>query len=296
MDITKIFSIYLVAQALLFAFERGPQPLNKENEMKLMTLSLLTLLVVAPAAQARELNFPRGPGREAPNRPGRGELVYQAVNQNYQGQNTLALRQILNLGPQFRGRSIEYVILRASTAAGRGQAWVTVNGSDASAAQVIGQRVMEYRFQLGRNADELGSEIEQLQLALQGNFFVEGVGVMLSAGAGGPGQPGRPVEEVIRVGREFQGGHRIAVGTLVNLARYEGMRLVGVSFRAQTRAGQGDATFCASRCSVVENVGRNLAEHSFPVGGEFVDRNAQNWTLSLRGNFYVESIRLQFAR
>jgi hypothetical protein len=265
--------------------------------MKLTALSLLTLLVAAPAAQAFDFNFPpRGPGRDFPNRPGRGELVYQNVNQNYQGQNTLPLRQILNLGPEFRGRTVDYVILRASTAAGRGQAWVTVNDEAASEAQVVGQRVMEYRFRLDPNADEIGLEIQKLQIALQGNFFIEGVGVMLAHDRGGPGRPGRPVEEVIRVGREFQGGHRIALGTLVNLARYEGMRLVGVSFRAQTRFGMGDATLCTSRCSTVQNVSRNLSEYSFPVAGEYVDRNAQNWTLDLRGNFYVESIRLQFAR
>lgn len=277
----------------------------------LTTLTLLTAaaapaVAIEPIVGINENNFPfpfpggpNGPGRPGfpprPDRPGRGELVFQRLNESFQGQNTLALRKILNLGPEYRGRMIRSVILRASTAAGRGQAWVTVNGSAVTAAQRVGTRTMEYRFDLPREADELGDEIQQLQFELQGNFFVDGVGVLLENDRG-PGRPGRPIEEVIQLNQQFQGGHRIAIGTLINLQRYQGMQLRSVSFRASTRAGQGDATFCASTCTVVQNVGRNLAEYQFPIAGEYVDHNAQNWALDLRGNFFVESIRLEFTR
>lgn len=242
--------------------------------------------------------FPGGPGFPGrgdfePNRP--GELVYERIQQQYRGETVLPLRQILNLGPQYRGQSIKAVILEAATAGGRGEATVLVNGRAVSRTQIVGRNMDRYRFQLPEFADELGSEIQQLQIVLRGHFFVEGVGVRLERGNGG--LPGRPVRETIRINREFRGAEEIRLADYVNMAQYRGMRLVKVELTASTRFGRGDATFCNSLgCDTAQDVDTVIRTYSFRTRGDTVDRDARDWTMHLRGNFYVQSIQLEFAR
>ncbi len=273
-----------------------------------VTLALLAALfgsIVQPElANARtsielDLNFPfpfpfpGGPGHR-PDRPDR-DLVYQNIRQQYRGENVLPLRQILNLGPEYRGQQIRAVILRAATAAGRGQAVVTVNGSPVTGTQIIGTNMDTYRFQLPEWANELGREIQQLQLEIRGNFFVEGVGVKMGRNDGG--FPGRPVRETIQINREFRGDQTLYLADYVNLAQYRGMRLQRVVLTASTRLGRGDATFCNSvDCDTVQDVDTAIRSYAFRVRGDQVDRDARNWNMRLRGNFYVRSIQLEFVR
>ncbi len=274
-----------------------------------MTLALIAALFASVAqpevANARtsielDLNFPfpfpfpGGPGHR-PDRPDR-DLVYQTLRQEYRGQNVLPLRQILNLGPEYRGQEIRAVVLRAATAAGRGQAVVTVNGSPVTAAQTVGTNVDTYRFQLPEYANELGREIQQLQLEIRGNFFVEGVGVRMGRGDGG-GFPGRPIRETIQINREFRGDQTLYLADYVNLAQYRGMRLERVVLSASTRFGRGDATFCNSvDCDTAQDVDTVIRSYAFRVRGDQVDRDAEFWNMRLRGNFYVQSIQLEFVR
>jgi hypothetical protein len=242
--------------------------------------------------------FPGGPGfpdrgDSRPNRP--GELVYERIQQQYRGETVLPLRQILNLGPQYRGQSIRAVILDAATAGGRGEATVLVNGQAVSGTQIVGRNMDRYRFQLPQFADELGHEIQQLQIVLRGHFFVEGVGVRMERGNGG--FPGRPMRETIHINREFRGAEQIRLADYVNMAQYRGMRLVNVELTASTRFGRGDATFCNSLgCDTAQDVDTVIRTYSFRTGSDTVDRDAQSWAMNLRGNFYVQSIQLEFAR
>jgi len=127
-----------------------------------------------------------------PDRPGREEIVRREVNQRYQGRSDLPLRQLLGLGPQYRGKEIRYVVLRAQTAAGRGQAAVEVNGRVLFPTQTVGTTLQDYYFQLPADLDEIGIEIQQLQLVLEGNFYVESVGVALKRERVQPGPGPRP--------------------------------------------------------------------------------------------------------
>jgi hypothetical protein len=274
------------------------------------TLAILAALFSATslphAAEAKtkielDLNlpfpFPGGPGFPGrgdfePSRP--GELVYEPIQQQLRGENILPLRQILNLGPQYRGQSIRAVILDAATAGGRGEATVLVNGRAVSGTQIVGRNMDRYRFQLPEFADELGHEIQQLQILLRGHFFVEGVGVRLERDHG---FPGRPLRETIHINREFRGAEEIRLADYVNMAQYRGMRLVNVELTASTRFGRGDATFCSSLgCDTAQDVDTVIRTYSFRTRGDTVDRDARDWTMHLRGNFYVQSIQLEFAR
>lgn len=116
--------------------------------------------------------------------PGRGELLFQRMRHALFGQNILPVRQILGIGPEYRGRQIQYVVLRAATAAGRGQAQLVLNGQAVGRPQVVGMGQRAYYFRLPAWADEIGHEVRQIQLHLRGNFFVSGVGAMVSPGWG----------------------------------------------------------------------------------------------------------------
>lgn len=258
----------------------------------LFCLLTITLSVISSAAFA-DFPFPGRPGRDPGDRWGRGELIFQRVGQQFQGQNILPLRQILNLGPEYRGRRVEKVILRASTAFGFGQATVLVNGAPVTYSQQVGTYMGDYIFMLPPHADEFGAEIQSLQIELRGNFFVDGVGVRVSRGGAGPGFP---TQEVIQINQQFVGASRLALANYVNLDRFNGMRLNRVIIRAVTRAGRGDATLCTLGCQTINDIATVIQDYSFDGMGAIVDFNARNWFLDLRGNFYIENIRLEFSR
>ncbi len=274
-----------------------------------LAAAIFSAVFTSPTAEARpkvelELNFPfpfpfpGGPGEGwRPDRPGR-DLVYQNIRREYRGDNVLPLRQILNLGPEYRGQRVRSVVLRAATAAGRGQAVVIVNGRAVTRSETVGTRMDNYVFQLPDYADEFGGEIRELQLEIRGNFFVEGVGVRLDRNSGFPGHPGgRPVVETIPLNREFRGDETLYLADYINLSRYRGMKLERVVLTASTRFGRGDATFCNSLgCDTSQDVDTVIRSYSFRARGDLVDRDAQYWTMRLRGNFYVQSIQLEFSR
>lgn len=263
--------------------------------MKRITLTLLAVTLfsaVIPQAKA-ELGFDFDFNDDSYHT---SELVYERLNRNYQGRTTLPLRQILNLvGPRYRGREITQVILRASTAAGHGTADLEVNGRVVDRQQV-GRRVQQYVFQLPRNGDEIGEEIQQLQLELQGNFYVEGVGVRLERDRGPGRGPGRSLEEVIRIDRRIDNNPTLYLDDYVNLDRYNGLRLNKVTIRASTKSGRGDIILCTSSCETKENIGTNVRDHVFYTGGDRVNNQSHNWNIKLGGNFYIDRIVLEFSR
>jgi hypothetical protein len=300
----------------------------RTKQASLWTLALaftLALAAASPQAKAAELlkgaelqsnwpfpfPFPGAPGQNRPGRPGRpdrplppqpprggDEYLHQNVFQRYEGDNIIPLRQVLGIGQQYQGRRVEFVVLRASTDFGRGQATVSVNQQDVTGAQTVGTRAQDYFFYLPQWADEIGTEIQMLQIALQGRFNVDSVGVKFARGGGGWNPPDRGgVREVAHIGRQFQGQNRIEIGQYANLDRYQGLRVRSVILRGQTARGMGDASFCGSRgCTTIQNVGTQLGDYQFPVSGDVVDWGARNWTVDLRGNFYVESIIFEFER
>jgi len=301
-----------------------PEPNLWRNKMKAVALLFSLIALSANDATANqsptaewtidfEFNQPGrdgpgrpGPGRPAPGRPGfpgrpdhgRDEQIYRPINQEFRRDGRISLTHSLSLGRQHFGRKIKEVKLRASSQSYRrgGEARVSVNGRAVTASQRIDRQSGEISFFLPDHADELGREIQQIHIELRGDVYVDGVGVVLEREMHRPGPgPGFPQQEVININREFRGSHRFAIGTLVNLDRYRGMRLRSVSIQASSQIGLGDATFCGQRCST-QNIGRRLESYSFPVTGEIVDFNAHNWSIDLRGNIYVESIKLEFMR
>lgn len=157
---------------------------------KLATTALLACVSSgAFALEARDADFMAAP----PPRPGQGRCqegnnVVQ-LNRWIQN-NSIALRQVLNIGQECNGYVVRRVRIVA-TAQNRSfaQATLLVNGRAASYAQAIrqGRNSQAIDFQLNTGLNELGREIQTLQLSIQGSAYVERVAVLLERNPYGPG-------------------------------------------------------------------------------------------------------------
>jgi hypothetical protein len=109
-------------------------------------------------------------------------------------------------------------------------------------------------------------------------------------------RPRRLVESV-PVRQQYFGGARFPLYMLVNdLQRFQGYRLANVVINGSSDAGMGMAVFCASQCGPMQNVGYYINSYSIRTTGERVGRYSNQWFLELRGNFWVDSIQLEFVR
>jgi hypothetical protein len=124
-------------------------------------------------------------------------------------------------------------------------------------------------------------------------------------GYGKPNKPNKPrydrrprrLVETVPVRQQFFGGARFPLYMMVNnLQRFQGYRLVGIVINGSSDAGMGMAVFCGSQCGPMQNVGYYINSYPIRTTGERVNQYSAQWFLELRGNFWVDSIQLQFAR
>lgn len=292
----------------------------------LAALTLITSLFSAPPAHADgisiginlpgggHISFPfpgdRGPGRPGrPGGPGHGgpdypppppppgygrDFLFQNINQVYVGQNILPLRQILNIDRSYAGRRVEFVVLRARSNRGQGMATLVINQQRVGYGQQIDFRGNEIRFAPDYYNNIIDDQIRGLQLELQGEVFVDAVGVKFAAD-GGYYPPGGGLQEVAVIQQNFRGDIALQLERYVDLARHRGQSLRSVILRASTGAGRGMAAFCGDRgCTPYQQVGTYMGEYRFDVYGERIDGRNDNLTLALRGDFWVDSVILQF--
>lgn len=116
---------------------------------------------------------------------------------------------------------------------------------------------------------------------------------------GKPGYDRRPrrLVETVNVNQLINGGARVPLNMLVNnLRRFQGYRLQTVVINGSSDAGMGMAVFCSSQCSQMQNVGYYRTAYPIRTLGERINPRANQWFLELRGNFWIESIQLEFVR
>ena len=158
-----------------------------------MITAAITLALASASSHAQGFGprpgafFPPAPGGFCPT----GRLVQVPLNRYVQGFQNLPLRQILNLGPECHGASVEEVVLIAASRAGRGQARLVVNGQPEGFPQTLAPFPRGYSFGLHPRFNELGQNVRTLELQLQGQIFVQSIGVRLGYNRwptpGGPG-------------------------------------------------------------------------------------------------------------
>ncbi len=119
-------------------------------------------------------------------------VILRPVNQTLEGDNFLSILPLIGVGPEFRGRSISYVVLKGRSENGKGMAAVSVDGTDVTAFQSVGSESRTYTFTLPGSANRIGENTEDFQFHLRGTFTVEAVGVKFIKGDGirpGPTNP-----------------------------------------------------------------------------------------------------------
>lgn len=102
-------------------------------------------------------------------------VISASVRQMFDGENTLRLRQLLDLN-RLRGRRIQSVILVAQADYSYANAQLLVNGVQTGSSQSISRFLQQHVFRLPFSA-EIGTDIQRLQLQLSGRVFVESVAV-----------------------------------------------------------------------------------------------------------------------
>ena len=141
----------------------------------LLALTLATGLINASATKAETIVLQPAPGDDVSL--GGSDYLETVINRRYVSTDAvIPLRQLLAIGPEYRGRRIQYVMMRASTDAGRGQARLVINGAQVGSVQIVGTDLSEYYFDPGFDAIE-GDVVQTLQIHLNGNFTVETAGV-----------------------------------------------------------------------------------------------------------------------
>lgn len=121
--------------------------------------------------------YPR-PRPGHPPRPVEQNVVTRRVNQHYQGGAVLRLRDLLNLGPEFNGREVESISLLTTAAHGAGTAELLIDGVSQDRALVRNQ-LETVVLRPSRYDDRLGTDIQSVQVRLDGRFYVDSVTVQL---------------------------------------------------------------------------------------------------------------------
>lgn len=166
------------------------------RKLSLSTASILSLVAVSALAAGTDRRPPPGP-QPYPSpqpRPGQCNRYNSVPIRRWVRNENLPLRQLLNLGNQCNGMRVVSVSISAQSDRryGPAQATLVVNNRPASYAQGIRDRMQNYNFQPNPGQDELGREIQTIQLNLQGVAWVDSVSVQLEQGYGQPGYPGGP--------------------------------------------------------------------------------------------------------
>lgn len=168
--------------------------LSKRLLPKVLVLLFLALLVQNQASaqgRGRGLGIGNRPGPVRPLPP-TGPIYDRSVvtlNENvyrdFNGISTLDLREVFRLGPQHRGMQLEQIIVTASSAAGRGQMSLEINGLGQVDRQTVAQYNTQLFFFLDPQRNTIGDDIRQASLNLRGNIFVESVEIQLRGQRGG---------------------------------------------------------------------------------------------------------------
>ncbi len=245
-----------------------------------------------------------------PSPPTDPDYLYRATNQHIPSESMFDYRQIFGIGGQYYGRKIEFVVIKARSTSGVGQATMMINNARGGATQYLDGTTRDFFFMPDPRTDEIDIEVQLLKMYLRGSIVLEGIGVKFARDGGYP-PPAPPVppspppsNPPFRahgvVNTTFFGNGLIEIDRYVNLMRYRGYRLMSVVLRSsspQFPPIPGDVRFCTARaCSQRVKLSPNLREQRFNLRNEYVDQNARAWRFETNGGVAVDSFTLLFAR
>lgn len=237
-------------------------------------------------------------------------ILLRPVNQALVGDNFVSVIPVLEMGPQFRGRRLLELVLKARTQGGQGLAAAYVNGRDVTPSQRVGPTSKLYSFALPESAQLIGGDPDQFRLRLRGPFVVEAVGLKLLPLSGPrpapspsptptpspspmPTPPREPRHETIWVREDFSDEDTLRLERYLDMGKYSGMHLKSVTVTGIARSEDARISFCVARGCSGSALGTERSSLQWnldePVGGDATD-----WKISLSGDMYVERIDVRF--
>jgi|GEM_PF-4362995 len=259
-----------------------------------LTLSIFAFLLSSIAFSA--------PPIPPPSEPVDPDYLYRDTNDFIPSESMYDFRQMFGIDGMYYGRKIEFVVVKAHSTAGTGQATLMINNGRGGPTQYIDGVTRDFFFRPDPNRDEMDIEVQLLKMYLKGSIVLEGIGVKFRPDNGYPTPPPQqpPLREFAEVRTTFIGQGRVDIDRYVDLMRYRGYRLTAVvlrSFLPQFPPIDGEVRFCTARgCSPSIKLNPNSREQRFNPRGEFVDRNSRAWRFETNGGVSVDSFMLEFQR
>ncbi len=224
---------------------------------------------------------------------------------------TIGLRQIANLGPAYRGRTVRSVIIETTPYATWGTLALLLD--DKLADQAFARNTSRVVLDPGGNA-EIGDDFNRMRLNVNGRVQITRISIELApangqGGGQGGGHPGwnpgwnpqpQPNCQVLERQVNVQvSGQRIRLNDLFNLAAFQGCNIEAVTLFGRTAHGFGQASLLVggSTASNAARVGVNTAAYRLDLwSGLKVGSDTPELALNLAGNFTVQAVRLHLAR
>ena len=293
----------------------------------LLSLTLITNLVYAkPGDRPNKPNKPVAPvaphkpnkphepvAPVAPHKPNKPDYSYQDktiekyVGHYFRQGETLALRQFLPLGQEFNGRRVKSVLVIASTGAGRGRVGLLVNERSVDVSSPVPTYISRITLMPGYYDNVLGSDIQTLKLAFDGNFWVQEVAVVLEGSSYYDDDHYAYPDLESFVGDYVYGNETktLAIRQILNLDQYYNGRDVNwVMVKVRVEQGEGRVSLVINNNHVglptnlyqggTQTILLRPAGYNNKLGDDIKILQVSLTSLGLRGRIYIESVGIKF--
>lgn len=210
--------------------------LNKSVLMAFVAITLASMTAgayIVPGGD-RPGPYPGRPERPGypPNYPpnyGRQEqkIIYlgrQVANEN------LPLRQLAGIGEEYRGYTVESVVIDVRQSGPRAEVSLVTDGRlEETAYSPRGRVTLRPRF-----GAVLGQDFRSLQLEVRGYTNIDSITINLTQGGGydRPDRPGRSVEVPLYLNRRMYGNDRLDLTQYIDVNYYRGQRIESIEIEA----------------------------------------------------------------
>lgn len=171
------------------------------------------------------------PGDDFGNGAGYGRQEQKIIYINRRVSNeTLALRQLAGIGENYRGYTVESVIVEVRRSGPQAEVSLLSDGREEDTAYSP-QGPVQLR---PRYRAVIGEDIRTLQLAVRGNAQIESITINLidNDRIGRPDRPGRGLDVPLYVSRRLYGNDRLDLTQYIDMYRYRGYRVLEIVIEA----------------------------------------------------------------
>ncbi len=230
--------------------------------------------------------------------PTRRELIEKRYWQQFQGQNTINVPQVLGIGNEQRGKQLEYVELTAASFAGRAQAVLVINGVRQGVPQIIENFTSTLRFiPSAQTGTTVGADIRTVEILLVGQVRTDSLGVSLLSPSRRPTPVPVPLPRFVEkeVNILVTGDQNLNLQSLVADARFNNSRVASVEVTGRSARGNGVVRVCENLgfrtdCRNIQTLMQQQTFTSHYIGGA----RLSDLTLEARGQLVIQKVTVRF--